>query len=259
MRQSSVKFAETDAAAAAAMQTATESAASAFTKARSFRRQKSSARKSTAKSVSNYSDVESHLSSQYKVVEGLVDKQTAMRIQKMCRAGKKTDVLDQNDFISKLLNPPEETKDENGAGQAHSETDSSLRFQQQQREEFNSEMDIYSEIESVKSPASPGRRRGTLQQQKTLLMKAIPAEDSAEERGSDSGGGSDEDGSQKDEDGEGQESEQEEESHEVASGGDQMDERENFKREIMQKEAVKKEEEELCGPRLKKKIDEFIF
>ena len=121
-------------------------------------------------------------------------------------------------------------------------------------------MDIYSEIESVKSPASPGRRRGThLQAQKTLLMKAIPAEDSAEERGSDSGAGSDEDGSQKDGEGEGRESEQEEESHDVASGGDQMDERENFKREIMQKEAVKKEEEDLCGPRLKKKMDEFIF
>ena len=119
-------------------------------------------------------------------------------------------------------------------------------------------MDIYSEIESP-APGSPGlRRKGTLApRQASLVMRAIPAEDSAEERGSDSRGS--DYGSQNDEEGEGQESEQDEATHDVASSGNQDDEREAFKKELQQKAAIKKEEDELVGPRLKKKIDDFIL
>ena len=38
-----------------------------------------------------------------------------------------------------------------------------------------------------------------------------------------------------------------------------MDEREDYKKSIAIKEITKKEEEDLCGPRLTKKIDDFIF
>ena len=38
-----------------------------------------------------------------------------------------------------------------------------------------------------------------------------------------------------------------------------MDVREQLKHEMKKKEATKKDEEELCGPKLMKKIDEFMF
>ena len=63
--------------------------------------------------------------------------------------------------------------------------DSEQQFQMQKMENFNSEFDLYSSIK-MSEPKSPGRRRGTLlgRVQPTEIMKAIPAEDSAEERGS---------------------------------------------------------------------------
>ena len=52
--------------------------------------------------------------------------------------------------------------------------------------DFNSELDLYSEVDTVKSPSSP-RRRQALSKAQSLLMRAIPqADDSAEERESDS-------------------------------------------------------------------------
>lgn len=52
-------------------------------------------------------------------------------------------------------------------------------------QEFNSALDLYSEIESVKSPNSPPRRN-TLAKAHIRLMRAIPAEASVDERGSES-------------------------------------------------------------------------
>ena len=65
----------------------------------------------------------------------------------------------------------------------HTETDSSLRYERQKKEEFNSELDLFSEVQSV---GNFGKRRHNLIKPSTMMMKAIPAEDSADERGSES-------------------------------------------------------------------------
>ena len=62
-------------------------------------------------------------------------------------------------------------------------TDSSVLYEKQKREEFNSEMDMYSETESV--PDIKKMRRGTIIAKQSLIMKSIPAENSDEEKGSD--------------------------------------------------------------------------
>jgi len=48
-------------------------------------------------------------------------------------------------------------------------TDSSLLYEKQKREEFNSEMDIFSEVDSVQNNKT--KRRGTLLAKQSLLMK----------------------------------------------------------------------------------------
>ena len=121
-------------------------------------------------------------------------------------------------------------------------------------EEFNSELDIYSEIDSAYFKAnSPTRRKNTLTSPvKGIHMRPV-AEDSEEDRGSlGSAGATDE------EENEEEEEEEDEPVHE-AKRESAMDEREQLKHEIKQREATKKDEEELCGPKLMKKIDEFMF
>lgn len=85
-------------------------------------------------------------------------------------------------------------------------------------------------------------------------MKAIPAEDSAEERGS-----GDSDSRNDSGDGEGEESEQEEDYDEEEENADLTNEREAYKKNIIDKEVAKKEDKEICGQRLVKKIDDFAF
>ena len=66
--------------------------------------------------------------------------------------------------------------------------DSSLKLEKKRREEFNSQLDLFSEIDSsyFKTPARG--RRGTILRQGTLkipaAMQAIPAEDSDQEKDS---------------------------------------------------------------------------
>ena len=88
------------------------------------------------------------------------------------------------------------------------------------------------------------------------MMKAIQAEDSDLERGSQRSSEDNSDGNAE----EGEE-ELEEEEEEVVDNNRQspMDEREAMKKNLQQKQAIRKEEEELIGPRLVKKIDDFIF
>ena len=125
-------------------------------------------------------------------------------------------------------------------------------------EEFNSELDIYSEIDSAYFKAnSPGRRKGTLANPhspiKAVHMRPV-AEDSEEDRRSDgSGAGSEE------EEREEEEEEEDDEPEPEAKRESAMDVREQLKHEMKKKEATKKDEEELCGPKLMKKIDEFMF
>ena len=88
-------------------------------------------------------------------------------------------------------------------------------------------------------------------------MKSIPAEDSEEERGSNSGsqnGSNDDQDKDSNEDGDGDDKVSEDNYDES-----ELDEREEFKKEIMTKNLTRKEEEQLIGPRLTKKIDDFIF
>ena len=80
------------------------------------------------------------------------------------------------------------------------------------------------------------------------------AEDSEEDRRSEgSGGGSEE------EEREEEEEEEEDEPEPEAKRESAMDVREQLKHEMKKKEAAKKDEEELCGPKLMKKIDDFMF
>ena len=81
------------------------------------------------------------------------------------------------------------------------------------------------------------------------------AEDSEEDRHSDRSGGSlDEEEREEEEEEEEEEPERDEAKRESA-----MDVREQLKHEMKKKEAAKKDEEELCGPKLMRKIDDFMF
>ena len=83
-------------------------------------------------------------------------------------------------------------------------------------------------------------------------MRPIPAEDSIEERGSSEAGSNTKEG-------EDEEEGVEEEAYESDNRMDDLDERDKIKKEIKQKEQKIKEQVEMCGPRLTKKIDDFVF
>lgn len=85
-----------------------------------------------------------------------------------------------------------------------------------------------------------------------MAMKAIPAEDSEEERGSGSGSNK-EDGEE-----EGEDEYEEEQAEESDHRDSALNERNKIKKDIKLREQNKKEEVELCGPHLTKKIDDFI-
>ena len=87
-------------------------------------------------------------------------------------------------------------------------------------------------------------------------MKAIPAEDSEEERGSESKGSGQGEGEEDDDE---EEEEVDEYEQEQAKRNSALDERAEIKKTLMLKETAKKEDDQLCGPRLTKKIDDFIL
>lgn len=138
-------------------------------------------------------------------------------------------------------------------------TDSSLLYEKQKREDFNSEMDIFSDVDSAQNRAM--KRRGTLLAKQSLLMKQIPAADSDEEKESDDKDFNSQNG---EEDGEEKEGEQQEDDYDFDEDEENkresaLDERDHYKKDLENRQVVRKEEEELCGPRLTKKIDDFIF
>ena len=81
------------------------------------------------------------------------------------------------------------------------------------------------------------------------------AEDSEEDRHSDRSGG----GSEEEEREEEEEEEEDEPVPDEAKRESAMDVREQLKHEMKKKEEAKKNEEELCGPKLMRKIDDFMF
>ena len=158
-----------------------------------------------------------------------------------------------------------------------SASNSTAVYENQKREDFNSELDLYSEIDSA---AHPGSRRQNLsgkntQQRKnsplSKPMRVIPAEDSENEKSSLKG--SQEDGTElnkddadndEDEDGDGdgvdiRENDVDDSDSDDNNRESAMNERKEHKKTLMIKEQIKKEEEELCGHRLTRKIDDFIF
>lgn len=114
-----------------------------------------------------------------------------------------------------------------------SSTDSSLAYERAKMLEFNSELDIYSEIDSLYFKQTP-KRRGTLaSKQMSAYMKPIVAEESENERGSEGGSGRERDSNDKD----GDEEDGEEEvldMHEIedAKRESAMDERDAMKKEL---------------------------
>ena len=90
----------------------------------------------------------------------------------------------------------------------------------------------------------------------STVMKPIPAEESDEERGSEAKG-SDE-GEEKEEEQE-EDVEEDEYSDEDANRESALDERAEIKLKNKEKALTKKEDDQLCGPRFVKKIDDFIF
>lgn len=189
-------------------------------------------------------------------MEGLVDKETALNVQREIRKINKLAEDDRPDFIKKALASESGQTEDVDFDVNKSETDTTVRLARLDREKFNPELDIYSDIESVKSPHSP-RRRHSIIRAHTLAMRAIPAEESAEERGSDDGRSEEND------------YEEENSAEDDADGQDDddymheeegmMDEREAFKKKLVDKAVAKKEDEELCGVRMVKKIDDFVF
>ena len=77
----------------------------------------------------------------------------------MIKKKKAKDEKDRLDFITKL-NAEEEEDDQQGEDKT--ETDSSLRYEKQKREEFNSELDIYSEVDSSYFRTGMNKRRNTV-------------------------------------------------------------------------------------------------
>lgn len=86
-----------------------------------------------------------------------------------------------------FLKEEEVEEEKKGDADGSSVTDSSLMFEKTKMLEFNSALDIFSEIDSQYFDKQSPRRRGTINKHVATVMKPIVAEDSEYERGSDFG------------------------------------------------------------------------
>ena len=99
-------------------------------------------------SVSSPSDT--NVGSEYELIEGLLDKNTALRVQKALRKKKiKTEKGSEYDFIQKALK--NNNKKVLLAGKVEKPVSNKVEgAAQSETGDFNSELDMYSEIETVK-------------------------------------------------------------------------------------------------------------
>ena len=159
------------------------------------------------------------------------------------------------DYLAKMIAKEKEERSKND-GEGVTDVDSSEAWDRKRLDDFNSEMDIYSDNNSMTGTGSPRKPKGMHASKgfvRNQPMRAIPAEDSEEEKGSRQSG--DGNGSEEREEEDEELDEEESEDDRLAD----LDERDRIKKEINHKKHIRKEEEQLCGPRFTKKIDDFIL